>query len=95
MLERSGNTLRVTAAMTMDTSGPLLEAGMALLNGGAIEVDLAAVDDIDSAALGLMFEWLRQAQTTNTSLVFANLPQPLISLATLYGVLDLIPQHAH
>ena len=63
--------------------------------GGSLEMDLAGVDEVDSAAVSLLFAWLRQAGENNVSLVFVNLPANLASLATLYGVLDLIPQPAH
>ncbi len=94
MIARDGNLLRVTTAMTMETVGPLLDAGTALFNSGEAEIDLSAVQDVDSAALALMFEWMRLAQASTTTVFFSNLPQPLISLATLYGVLDMIPQRA-
>lgn len=94
MISREGNLLRVTTAMTMETVGALLDAGTALFNSSEAEFDLAAVPDVDSAALALMFEWLRLAQASNTVLLFSNLPQSLVSLATLYDVLDMIPQRA-
>jgi phospholipid transport system transporter-binding protein len=39
-----------------------------------------------------MFEWMRRAQTSHSTIFFTNLPHSLISLATLYGVLEMIPQ---
>jgi len=94
MIDRDGNRLRVTTAMTMETVGPLLDAGSALIGNGEVEFDLSAVTDTDSAALSLMFEWLRLAQAGNGTIIFSHLPRSLISLATLYGVLDMIPQRA-
>lgn len=94
MIDRDGNLLRVTTAMTMETVGSLLDAGTALFNSGEAEIDLSAVKDVDSAALALMFEWMRLAQASATTVFFSNLPQSLISLASLYGVLDMIPQQA-
>ena len=60
-----------------------------------LELDLSGVSEVDSAAVSLMFEWLRQAHKRNISLTFVNLPSNLVNIATLYGVLDLIPQHHH
>ena len=60
-----------------------------------VEIDLAAVSDVDTASISLLFEWLRQAKTRKSKATFTNLPQNLTSLATLYGVLDLIPQSSH
>lgn len=92
MIERDGNRLIVTTAMTMETVGPLLDCGASQIGKGEVEFDLSAVKDTDSAALSLMFEWLRVAQASNGTIIFSNLPQSLISLATLYGVMDMIPQ---
>jgi len=60
-----------------------------------VEVDLADVSDVDTASISLMFEWLRQAHASKHKITFANLPDNLSSLATLYGVLELIPQSSH
>lgn len=55
-----------------------------------LTIDFAGVDAVDSAAVALLLEWRRQAQKLGKKLEFVNLPAPLISLATLYGVEDLI-----
>lgn len=94
-LEKDGKRLSVSGAMTVDSVKALLAASAPMIAAGDLEVDLGRVDDVDSAALGLVFEWLRQAHARNASLVFVNLPANLASLATLYGVLDLIPHHSH
>ena len=94
MIVRDGNLLRVTSPMTMETVGVLLDAGTALFGSGETEFDLAAVPDVDSAALALMLEWTRLAGARKVQLIFSNLPHDLTSLATLYGALELIPQRA-
>lgn len=94
MIARDGNLLRITTAMTMETVGPLLETGSTLIDKGEAEFDLSAVPEVDSAALSLMFEWMRLAQARNSLIFFTNLPKSLISLASLYGVLEMIPQRA-
>lgn len=73
----------------------LLAEGAALPAMPNIEIDLAAVSDVDTASISLLFEWIRQAHVRKCKTTFANLPQNLTSLATLYGVLDLIPQYSH
>jgi phospholipid transport system transporter-binding protein len=92
MIARDGNRLRVTSDMTMETVGPLLAAASSLIGNGEVEFDLSGVPDADSAALSLMFEWMRLAQASHSTIFFSNLPHSLISLATLYGVLEMIPQ---
>jgi len=93
LIEQQGNRLVVNGAMTVDTVSALLAEGLPLLVGD-VEIDLKAVVDADSAAISLMFEFLRQAQSRSAGVVYANLPETIISLATLYEVLDLIPQRA-
>jgi ABC-type transporter Mla MlaB component len=40
--------------------------------------------------VALLLEWRRQAQRLGKRLEFVNLPAPLVALATLYGVEELI-----
>jgi phospholipid transport system transporter-binding protein len=93
LIEQQGNRLIVKGAMTVETVRALLAEAQPLFKGD-IEVDLGEVEEVDSASISLMFEWLRQAHAKNASVVYANLPETLVSLSTLYGVLDLIPQRA-
>lgn len=81
--------------MTMESVNALLAESNGIFAADNLEMDLSAVSDVDSAAISLLFEWLRQAHSRNASLVFVNLPSNLVNMATLYGVLDLIPQHTH
>jgi len=60
-----------------------------------IEIDLSAVSDVDTATISLLFEWLRQAHSRKCKVIYTNLPENLASLATLYGVLEFIPQVSH
>ena len=55
-----------------------------------LTIDFAGIDAVDSSAVALLLEWRRQAQRAGKTLEFANLPANLVSLATLYGVEDLI-----
>jgi len=53
-------------------------------------VDFAGVADVDTAAVSLMFEWLRRAKAEGKTLRFANCPSGLASLTDLYGVTDML-----
>ena len=58
-------------------------------------VDLAAVTEVDSSALSLLFEWQRAARSAQQlQISFRNLPESLKSLAALYGVAELIAADA-
>lgn len=69
----------------------LLAAGRAAMTTEVKEIDLAAIDDADSAALAVLFAWLRDAKSRNASLRIVNPPAGLMSLAALYGVDDFLP----
>jgi phospholipid transport system transporter-binding protein len=92
-IEKQGERLIVRNAMAVETVSALLAEVSPLLSGN-VEVDLGEVIDIDSSSISLMFEWLRLAQKNNASVMYSHLPQTLVSLASLYGVLELIPQRS-
>ena len=89
MIERTGNELRVSGALTIATAIALSEAGKRELDSNMV-IDLAAVTDVDSTALSVLFEWRRAAQQKKLQISFRNLPDSMQSLAALYGVADLV-----
>lgn len=94
-IKQEGNRWQVSGAMTMPQVQALLLESGALTATAETQIDLAAVSEVDTATISLLFEWLREAYARKCKITFANLPQNLTSLATLYGVLDLIPQSSH
>ncbi len=80
------------ATVTMSTAAGVLKTCTDAIRQGARVIDFHQVDEMDSAALGLMIECRREAERAGLALRCINLPVNLKSLATLYGVLDLIPQ---
>jgi phospholipid transport system transporter-binding protein len=92
LFTQQGNKLAIHSAMTVDTVATLLGDVVPLLKS-PLEIDLKQVPEVDSSAISLMFEWLRLAKQNNVALIYHNLPNSLTSLATLYGVLEMIPQH--
>jgi len=53
-------------------------------------VDLSGLTEVDSAAISLLLEWRRAAQRDKRKITYINLPDNLKSLATLYGVTELL-----
>jgi phospholipid transport system transporter-binding protein len=53
-------------------------------------VDCDAVDIVDSTAVALLLAIKRRAKAEKRALVFANVPQPLLTLADVYGVASLL-----
>jgi len=92
MIVRDGDCFRIEGSLTLRTAADLLAAGRRLFVEPISRVDLSAVTELDSAALGLLIEWLREARAERREIAFLNLPDNLKSLGELYGVLDLLPQ---
>lgn len=83
--------LRLDGALTMATVGAHVEAGRAKAASGDLIVDLSAVGEADSAALALLFDWMRATRDGKHTLTVTGLPAELRSLAALYGVDELLP----
>jgi phospholipid transport system transporter-binding protein len=87
----AGDRIAVDGAMTLPTATQLLDDGNALIAGGLELIDLAAVSDVDSSGLAVVFGWLRAAKAQGKAIRIANPPQDFISLAEVYGVADQLP----
>ncbi len=90
MVEVNGDRLRVSGPMTIESAAALMAAGEAAVRSGAAVIDLSQVREADSAALAVLFSWLRAAGD-KSRLSIVGPPESLRSLATLYGVADLLP----
>lgn len=90
MIVADGSNFRIQGRITIDNARALLADGLRQFSKDGLVVDLSGLEEVDSAAVSLVLEWLREAQRGKRSLRFVNLPDNLKSLATLYGVLDLI-----
>jgi phospholipid transport system transporter-binding protein len=91
MIVREGDRFRIEGPLTLRSAADLLARGRRLFVEPASRVDLSAVTELDSAALGVLLQWLREARLEHREIVYLNLPDNLKSLGTLYGVLDLLP----
>ncbi|MBZ0094100.1 MAG: STAS domain-containing protein [Sulfuricella sp.] len=90
MILQDGDNYRIQGRITIANANALLTEGLKLFVRDGLVVDLSQLEEVDSSAVSLMLEWLREAQRNQRKLRFTNLPDNLKSLATLYGVLDLI-----
>lgn len=76
--------------MTFAEASELAAAVPQCFDCHALMIDLGQVERVDSSALGVLFEWLREAAKRNCQLRFQNPPPSLRTLADLYGVSELI-----
>ncbi len=91
MIRAAGDHIEVEGAMTLTSATALLNEGNALVAGGLNVIDLAAVTDIDSSALSVVFGWLRAARIAGKSISIIHPPKDFISLAEVYGVTEYLP----
>lgn len=90
-VEVVGDGSVVSGSMTMDNAAALLAQGVAALAQGKTRYDLAAVTELDSSGLAVLFGWQRAAKAQGKTIAIINPPPALRSLADVYGVTDLLP----
>jgi phospholipid transport system transporter-binding protein len=57
---------------------------------GPLVVDASALRSFDTAAIAVLLELRRQAQVTGRTLSVSGAPTPMVELAGLYGVAELL-----
>lgn len=95
MIQRSGNTIVVQGPVNINNVVELTTQGLVLLDNDNLQVDLQQVTEVDSTAISMLFEWLREAGKKNCHLQFVHLPASLESLMQLYGVTGFIAPSAN
>jgi phospholipid transport system transporter-binding protein len=90
MIVQDGDNYGIQGRITIANANTLLAEGLKRFVRDGLVVDLSQLEEVDSSAVSLVLEWLREAQRNQRKLRFTQLPDNLKSLATLYGVLDLI-----
>jgi phospholipid transport system transporter-binding protein len=90
MIRREGDRLVLSGALTLANAAEVLSQGRAAIGEGARSVDLGDVGELDSSALALLLAWRRDAKRRGHDLAFTKLPQDLTTIASLYGVAELL-----
>ena len=88
------NQWYVSGDILVDNANAVLNESNALEMTDNLQIDMSAVNDVDTAALSILIQWQKRALAANKAVVFNKLPKNLISLAALYGVTDFIPLSA-
>ncbi|MBZ0104271.1 MAG: STAS domain-containing protein [Sulfuricella denitrificans] len=92
MIVRNGSCFEFTGPLTIATvSEWLRESEPLYAEEGAWELNLAGVEDVDSAAVSLLLEWARHAAQCGHQLKLRNLPDNLQCLLKVYDVQALLP----
>ena len=99
MIRREGDRMVLSGALTLANAAEVLSQGKAAIGDGVRSVDLGDVGELDSSALALLLAWQREAKHGGRELEFTRLPQDLTTIASLYGVAELLtaasPASAH
>jgi len=90
VITQEGDRLLLQGPVTIATVSALLEQARTLLAPGVAVLDFAAVTEVDSAAVALALECLRDARRRKLALSLANLPEAMQHLAELYAVSELL-----
>jgi phospholipid transport system transporter-binding protein len=68
----------------------VLQEGLQVIARGEHECDLENLAQADSASIAVLLAWQRAALQNHSHLHFINTPENLVSLASVYGVNDLL-----
>jgi phospholipid transport system transporter-binding protein len=90
VITQEGDRLLVEGPVTIGTVSVLLTRCRELLAPGVAVLDFKGATEVDSAAVALALECMREAQRRKLPLSLANLPEAMQHLAQLYAVLDLL-----
>src|SRR5262249_58562304 len=85
VMRLEGDSLLIDGALTLATVPALAAAVRDHLRQGVRVIDFRGVTEVDSSAVALALEWLRQAAEGGGALRLANLPAAVQNLAKLYG----------
>jgi phospholipid transport system transporter-binding protein len=89
-LAASNGRIALEGRLDMQSCAKLAQELSQAVSSGSVELDLAAVSAVDSAALALLINAQRRAQSCGQRLRIANPPASLLSLAHLYGAEHLL-----
>lgn len=85
-----GDDWRFAGALTFDDATAVLEAASALPLPPSGRIDMSGLAHADSAGLAVLLALKRRAQAEGRRVAFERMPPVLASLATVYGIEDLL-----
>lgn len=77
-------------SLTLANARMVLAEGLRAIAAGQPEIDLSQLATVDSSAVATLLAWKRAAAARSAPLALKNLPASLQSLASLYGVTELL-----
>ncbi|MFM9879218.1 MAG: lipid asymmetry maintenance protein MlaB [Burkholderiaceae bacterium] len=89
--------LVLPATLTLEQASAcvrMLGLGLRAQPGQQVVVDAGSLTQFDSSALAVLLECRREALASGKRFAVKDMPARLLSLATLYGVAELLPAQA-
>lgn len=91
-IDADTDLLKVKGELTFVTANAIFQQSQTLFAPiSALDIDLADVTRSDSAGLALLVEWIRSARQKNKTIVFHNVPDQILAIASASGVDELLP----
>ena len=84
--------LRIKGPIQVETAAGVVQSGSNAIASGVYQIDLAEVTEVDSSGLAVVLHWMREAKQRDHNLVVLNLPPGMRSLASVYGLAEILPQ---
>ncbi len=78
------------SSLNFSNAKHVLQEGLQAIARGEHECDLGNLVQVDSASIAVLLAWQRAALQNHSHLHFRNIPESLVSLASVYGVNDLL-----
>jgi len=93
VVRQSDQYLRVSGRIDFDNALDLKQQGERLISKAAdhLQIDFSEVSKAGSAALTLLFSWVRYAANLRKTVEFSNLPDDLLGVARVSGVDQILP----
>ena len=85
-----GDRLMLEGALDQGTVPALFDSSLNAVRAGAVAVDFSGVTGADSSAVAMALALLREAEAAGRTLQFSAVPAPMLKLAQLYAVADLL-----
>lgn len=76
--------------LSLANAAQIAELGIEAIRAGDRSFDLSAVQTCDSSALAVVAAWQREARLHRHALKVSNVPEDMLTLATVYGVKDVL-----
>ena len=93
VIRKSDQRLQVSGCIGFDNALDLKQQGERLISKAAdhCQIDFSEVSRAGSAALTLLFCWVRHAANLRKTVEFTNLPEDLLGVAKVSGVDQILP----